>query len=115
MAYVGNAANGTVCDNFSWYDNAAMGPSGGTFTGCYNMVSHTVATGVNETQCNEGFGAVGSTGMPMYYDNYGASQINEILNLTDSSQLGTSHDVSAHLAPVWAHYGITADDIGSYS
>ena len=53
--------------------------------------------------------------MPMYYDNYGASQINEILNLTDSSQLGTSHDVSAHLAPVWAHYGITADDIGSYS
>ena len=115
MAYVGNAADGTVCDNFSWYDNAAMGPSGGTFTGCYNMVSHTVATGVNETQCNEGFGAVGSTGMPMYYDNYGATQMNAVLDLTDSTQLGTSYDVSAWLAPAWSHYGITSDDIGSYS
>jgi hypothetical protein len=88
---------------------------GPAFTGCYNVVSHTVATGVDESQCNDGFGAVGSTGMPMYYNNYGASQMNELLDLTDASQLGTSYDVSAWLAPVWAHYGITSDDIGSYS
>ena len=115
MAYVGNAADGTVCDNFSWYDNVAMGPGGSTFTGCYNVVSHTVATGVNESQCNDGYGAVGSSGMPMYYNNYGATQMNGVLDLTDASQLGTSYDVSAWLAPAWSHYGITSDDIGSYS
>ena len=114
MAYVGDAADATVCDNFAWYTNFSMG-GGPAFTGCYNVVSHTVATGVNESQCNDGFGAVGSTGMPMYYNNYGASQMNEVLDLTDASQLGTSYDVSAWLAPVWAHYGITSDDIGSYS
>ena len=46
---------------------------------------------------------------------YGADKINEILNLQDSSQLGTSYDVTAHLEHVWAHYGITSDDIGTYS
>jgi len=114
MAYVGDAADSTVCDNFAWYTDFSMG-GGPAFTGCYNVVSHTVATGVNESQCNDGFGAVGSTGMPMYYNNYGASQMNEVLDLTDATQLGTSYDVSAWLAPVWAHYGITSDDIGSYS
>ena len=53
--------------------------------------------------------------MPMYYDNYGATQMNVVLDLTDSTQLGTSYDVSAWLAPAWSHYGITSDDIGSYS
>ncbi len=122
MSYVGNAADGTVCDNFQWYENFDMG-GGMMYTGCYNMVSHTEANMVtgptgqamDQASCDEGFGAVGSTGMPMYYNNYGANEINEILNLTDSTQLGTSHDVSAHLAPVWAHFGITAADIGSYS
>ncbi len=46
---------------------------------------------------------------------YGADKINEILNLQDSSQLGTSYDVTAHLEHVWAHFGITSDDIGTYS
>ena len=46
---------------------------------------------------------------------YGADKINEILNLQDASQLGTSYDVTAHLEHVWAHYGITSDDIGTYS
>ncbi len=114
MAYVGDASSGAVCDNFAWYDNFSMGP-GPAFTGCYNVVSHTVATGVNESQCNDGFGSVGSTGMPMYYNNYAAGQMNGILNLTDANQLGTSYDVSAWLAPVWAQYGITAEEIGSYS
>ena len=46
---------------------------------------------------------------------YGADKINEILNLQDASQLGASYDVTAHLEHVWAHYGITSDDIGTYS
>ena len=50
----------------------------------------------------------------MYYmDNYAATMMNNVLDLTDSSQLGTSYDVTAWLQPVWDHYGITADDIGS--
>jgi len=110
MAWIG-AGQASNCDAFSWYENATM--PGGTFTGCYNIETHTVATGVNETQCNEGFGSVGSNGMPMYYDNYGADEMNKILDLTDSSQLGTSYDVSAWFTGAWAHYGITADDIGS--
>ena len=80
-----------------------------------NMVTGPTGQAMDQASCDEGFGAVGSTGMPMYYNNYGANEINEILNLTDSTQLGTSHDVSAHLAPVWAHFGIPAADIGSYS
>ena len=44
---------------------------------------------------------------------YGANKINEILNLQDSTQLGTSHDVSEHLEKVWEHYSITSEDIGT--
>ena len=45
---------------------------------------------------------------------YGADKINEILNLSDASKHGTSYDVAPHLEMVWAHYGITEDDIGTY-
>ena len=60
----------------------------------------------DETAC-----AAGET----FDGHYGADKINEILNLQDASQLGTSYDVTAHLEHVWAHYGITSDDIGTYS
>ena len=120
MSYIGVGKNASNCDSFQWYENQTM-HDGSNFTGCYNMATHTVANSavgpmgatMNETNCNEGFGAVGSTGMPMYYANYGATEINNILDLTDASQLGTSYDVTAHLQPVWDHYGITSADIGS--
>ena len=112
MAWIG-AGQASNCDAFQWYENTTM-PSG-SFTGCYNMEVHVVATGVNETECNEGFGSVGSTGMPMYYDNYGAQEMNKILDLTDATQLGTSYDVSAWFTGAWAHYGITSADIGTYA
>ena len=60
----------------------------------------------NATACNAG---------ETFDGHYGADKINEILNLQDATQLGTSYDVTAHLEHVWAHYGITSDDIGSYS
>ena len=60
----------------------------------------------DETACAEG---------ETFEGHYGANRINEILDLQDASQLGTSYDVTAHLEHVWAHYGITSDDIGTYS
>lgn len=60
----------------------------------------------DETACAEG---------ETFDGHYGADKINEILNLQDTSQLGTSHDVTAHLEHVWAHYGITSEDIGTYA
>ena len=38
-----------------------------------------------------------------------------VLDLTDANQLGTSYDVGPWLAGAWAHFGITAEDIGTYS
>ena len=60
----------------------------------------------DETACAEG---------DTFDGHYGADKINEILNLQDTSQLGTSHDVTDHLEHVWAHYGITSEDIGTYA
>ena len=62
----------------------------------------------NETEC-DGYAAA------YFQDMYGADKINEILNLKDASKHGTSYDVAPHLERVWAHYGITADDIGTYA
>jgi len=109
MGWVGSYDN-TSCDDFAWYENASMGgPNSGTFTGCYNMVSHTVAEGVDQAQCEGGFSN------DYFYANYGATSMNNILDLQDASVLGTSYDVTAWLQPVWDHYGITAEEIGSYS
>ena len=106
MGWIGSS-DSAACDSFSWYEDYQMG--GTTFTGCYNTVSHTVAEGVDQAQCDNGFSA------QMYYANYGATSMNNVLDLQDATQLGTSYDVTAWLQPVWDHYGITADDIGSYS
>jgi hypothetical protein len=73
------------------------------------MVSHTVAEGVDQAQCEGGFSN------DYFYANYGATSMNNILDLQDASVLGTSYDVTAWLQPVWDHYGITAEEIGSYS
>jgi hypothetical protein len=97
----------SACDAFIW-TNGSM-DSTGTNDTCYNTVTEQVSTDVsNETEC-DGYAA-------MYFqDMHGAQKINEILNLQDATQLGTSYDVAPHLAHVWAHYGITAADIGAMS
>ncbi len=106
MAWIG-AGVATNCDAFSWVDYQGQ-------MVCYNNEVHIVyAAATNESIC-DGFASVFTgSNMPGYYDNYGANQMNTILDLTDSSQLGTSYDVSAWFTGAWAHYGITADDIGS--
>ena len=109
MAWIGSgeAAN---CDAFSWVSS----PGSGSMV-CYNSQTHTLAHGVNETQCNEGFGAVGSTGMPMYYDNYGAGKIVDMFDLSNDGDSAADYesDIRAWLQPAWDHYGITAGDIGT--
>ncbi len=111
MAWIG-AGEASSCDGFSWVES----PSTGEMV-CYNMgAGHLVyAAATNETICN-GFASVfPGSGMPGYYSNYGAAQMNGVLDLTDASQLGTSYDVSAWLTGVWKHYGITSTDIGTYA
>ena len=111
MAWIG-AGEASNCDGFSWVES----PSSGEMV-CYNMgAGHIVyAAATNETICN-GFASVfPESGQPGYLANYGAAQMNGVLDLTDASQLGTSYDVSAWLQPAWTALGITAEDIGTYS
>ena len=95
----------SACDAFVW-TNASQDPNGTKDT-CYNTVNHMVSTdAVDEAGCD------GYTS-EYYQDNYAATLMNNVLDLTDASQLGTSYDVTAWLQPVWDHYGITSADIGS--
>ena len=93
----------SACDAFIWTNST----EGGENDTCYNTVNDMVSTdATNETQCD------GYTSM-YYQDNYAATLMNNVLDLTDATQLGTSYDVTAWLQPVWDHYGITSADIGS--
>ena len=96
----------SACDAFIW-TNGSMDASGTNDT-CYNTVTHQVSGDVSsEAEC-DGYSS------QTFMDMYGAQKINEIVNLSDASKRGTSYDVAPHLAMVWAHYGITAEDIGTY-
>ena len=93
----------SACDAFIWTNSSE---ESGNDT-CYNTVNHMVSTdAVDEAGCD------GYTSQ-YYQDNYAATMMNNVLDLTDATQLGTSYDVTAWLQPVWDHYGITAADIGS--
>jgi len=93
----------SACDAFIWTNST----EGGENDTCYNTVNHMVSTdAVDEAGCD------GYTSQ-YYQDNYAATMMNNVLDLTDATQLGTSYDVTAWLQPVWDHYGITAADIGS--
>ena len=94
----------STCDAFIW--TAPQNDPDGDQV-CYNTVTHAVSSdATNETQC-AGYSS------QYYQDNYAATLMNDVLDLTDSSQLGTSYDVSPWLQPVWDHYEITSSDIGS--
>ena len=106
MGWVGSSA-AAACDAFIWTNGSQ--DANGTADTCYNTMSHTVAMGIStDAEC----AAFTST---YFYENYGATSLNNIFDLSDSSQLGTSYDVTAWLQPVWDHYGITAEDIGTYA
>ena len=97
----------SACDAFIW-TNASQDANGTNDT-CYNTVNHMVSSDATDEAGCDGYTS-------MYYqDNYAATLMNNVLDLTDASQLGTSYDVTAWLQPVWDNYGITSDDIGTYA
>ena len=93
----------SACDAFIWTNSS----EGGENDTCYNTVNHMVSTDATDEAGCDGYSS------QYYMDNYAATMMNNVLDLTDASQLGTSYDVTAWLQPVWDHYGITAADIGS--
>ena len=93
----------SACDAFIWTNSS----EGGENDTCYNTVNHMVSTDATDEAGCDGYTS------QYYMDNYAATMMNNVLDLTDASQLGTSYDVTAWLQPVWDHYGITAADIGS--
>ena len=95
----------SACDAFIWTNST----EGGENDTCYNTVIHQVSTdATTQAEC-AGYSS------QYYQDNYAATMMNNVLDLTDATQLGTSYDVAPWLQPVWDHYGITSDDIGSMS
>tara|TARA_Y100000746_G_scaffold189927_1_gene169606 strand:+ start:2402 stop:3658 length:1257 start_codon:yes stop_codon:yes gene_type:complete len=109
MAYIG-ASEASTCDAFSWmpYQGSEV---------CYNTAVHMVYApeGVNQTIC-EGFASVfPGSGMPGYYADYGASKIVEVFDLKNDGDTDADYeaDVRTWLQPVWDHFGITAEDIGT--
>ena len=97
----------STCDAFIW-TNGSMDANGANDT-CYNTVNHMVSTDATDKAGCDGYTS------NYYQDNYAATLMNNVLDLTDATQLGTSYDVTAWLQPVWDHYGITSDDIGTYA
>ena len=97
----------SACDAFIW-TNGSMDSNGANDT-CYNTVNHMVSTDATDKAGCDGYTS------NYYQDNYAATLMNNVLDLTDATQLGTSYDVTAWLQPVWDHYGITSDDIGTYA
>ena len=94
----------SACDAFMWTQHNGEGDYM-----CYNTETHQVSDDVtNETEC-DGYSA------QQFQERYGAQKINEIVNLQDASQLGTSYDIAPYMQMVLSHYGITSAEIGSYS
>ena len=94
----------SACDAFMWTQHNGEGDYM-----CYNTETHQVSNDVtNETEC-DGYSA------QQFQERYGAQKINEIVNLQDASQLGTSYDIAPYMQMVLSHYGITSAEIGSYS
>ena len=107
MGWIGSS-NASACDAYIWTNGSQSQDANATNDTCYNTVTHSVFVGANESVCD----AFTST---YFYENYGATSLNNIFDLTDATQLGTSYDVTAWLQPVWDHYGITAAEIGTYA
>ncbi|MED5257796.1 MAG: FEA1-related lipoprotein [Candidatus Thermoplasmatota archaeon] len=95
------------CEAYMYLENytSPNDPSGEEFTGCYNSVTHAQHEGMSEEECNA-FG---------WYANYYNGKILEIFDLKNDGDATADYeaDIRSYLQPVWDHYGITADDIGT--
>ncbi len=107
--------------------------------GCYNSVSHSWDTAVDQTTCESydwyvNYGATMFTGCYnmvshttdadmteaecsafTHFDGFGTSGINGIYDFSNVPVAGTDYQaaVRAHLQPAWDMLGITAEDIGT--
>ena len=107
--------------------------------GCYNTVSHSWDTAVDQTTCESydwyvNYGATMFTGCYnmvshtsdadmteaecgafTYFDEFGTTGINGIYDFSNVPVAGTDYQsaVRAHLQPAWDMLGITAEDIGT--
>ena len=94
----------STCDAFMWTQHNGEGDYM-----CYNTVTHQVSTDVtSEDECD-------NYSAQLFQERYGAEKINEIVNLQDASQLGTSYDIAPYMQMVLSHYGITAAELGTYA
>ena len=95
------------CEAYMYLENytSQNDPDGEEFTGCYNSVTHAQHEGMSQEEC-EAFG---------WYANYYNSKILEIFDLKNDGDATADYeaDIRSYLQPVWDHYGITADDIGT--
>ena len=95
------------CEAYMYLENytSSNDPDGEEFTGCYNSVTHSQDEGMSQEEC-EAFG---------WYANYYSDKIVEMFDLKNDGDASADYeaDIRAWLQPVWDHFGISADDIGT--
>ena len=95
------------CEAYMYLENytSSNDPNGEEFTGCYNSVTHSQHEGMSQEEC-EAFG---------WYANYYSDKIVQMFDLKNDGDASADYeaDIRAWLQPVWDHFGISADDIGT--
>ena len=95
------------CEAYMYLENytSSNDPDGEEFTGCYNSVTHSQDEGMSQEEC-EAFG---------WYANYYSDKIVEMFDLKNDGDASADYeaDIRTWLQPVWDHFGISADDIGT--
>ncbi len=95
------------CDAYMYLENytSPNDPDGEEFTGCYNSVTHAQHEGMSQEEC-EAFG---------WYANYYSDKIVAMFDLANEGDSSADYedDIRSWLQPVWDHFGITAEDIGT--
>ena len=95
------------CEAYMYLENytSSNDPNGEEFTGCYNSVTHSQHEGMSQEEC-EAFG---------WYANYYSDKIVQMFDLKNDGDASADYeaDIRTWLQPVWDHFGISADDIGT--
>ena len=88
------------CEGYIWVEN--YGES--NYTGCYNTVTHQ--TNNDDQATCESYG---------WYANYYSDKIVTMFDLSNDGDVDADYeaDIRTWLQPVWDHFGITAEDIGT--
>ena len=97
----------TSCEAYMYLENytSPNDPNGEEFTGCYNSVTHAQHENMSQQEC-EAYG---------WYANYYSDKIVSMFDLANYGDASADYeaDIRSWLQPVWDHFGITAEDIGT--